>query len=251
MITFVTSNPFTIGTESMNPQNRFVEELLFNIKKNNVRALFVCSDPNTHEFTDACAASMRKGLEEIGIQFDAFNVLDGRNPDWTRQFIDNSEVIILAGGHVPTQNKFFKQIHLRENLKHFRGVVIGISAGSMNMADSVFSHPELPGETLDPTYELQFPGLGLTTRNILPHWQNLQYVVLDGKRMLEDIVFPTCLEHVFFALPDGSYIYSNGEREELRGEAYLISNNQCRLVCSTGDVLILQTNFKKNVSKVP
>lgn len=247
MVTFLTSNPFIIGTESMNPQNRFVEELLFNIKRNNVHALFICSDPDTHEFTDASANSMRKGMEEIGIHFDAFNVLDGRNPEWTKQFIDTSEVVILCGGHVPTQNKFFQKIHLREHLKHFRGVVIGISAGSMNMADSVFSHPELPGETTDPYYKCQFPGLGLSTRNILPHWQNLSKVILDGKRMVEDIVLPTSYENVFFALPDGSYIYSNGAREELRGEGYLISNGNVRLVCSTGSTLLLQLNSYQNV----
>lgn len=249
MVTFVTSNPFTIGTESMNPENRFVEELLFNIKRNDVHALFICSDPDSHEFTDAAAGSMRKGLEEIGIRFAAYNVLDGRNSDWTKNLVDNSEVIVLCGGHVPTQDKFFKKIHLREHLKHFRGVVIGISAGSMNMAENVYSTPEMPGEAVDPNYIYEFLGLGLTTRNIIPHWQELQNVMLDGKRMLEDIILPPSYEHAFFALPDGSYIYSNGAREELRGEAYLISNGNVRLVCSTGATLLLQLNSYQNVRK--
>lgn len=251
MVTFVTSNPFTIGTESMNPQNRFVEELLFNIKRNNVHALFICSNPDSYEFTDAAANSMRKGLEEIGINFAAYNVLDGRNPDWTKPFIDSSEVIILCGGHVPTQDKFFKKIHLREHLKNFKGVVIGISAGSMNMAEQVYSTPEMPGETEDPEYCYEFQGLGLTTRNIIPHWQELQYYTLDGKQMLEDIILPPSYQYAFYALPDGSYIYSNGAKEELRGEAYLISNGNVRLVCSEGSTLLLQVNSYQNVRRNP
>lgn len=249
MVTFVTSNPFIPGTESMNPQNRFVEELLFNIKRNNVHALFICSDPDNPEFTDAAAGSMRKGLEEIGIHFAAYNVLDNRNPNWTKNFIDSSEVIILCGGHVPTQHAFFKKIHLREHLQHFRGVVIGISAGSMNMAENVYSTPEMPGEALDPNYQCEFLGLGLTTRNIIPHWQELHNSMLDGKRLLEDIILPPSYEHAFFALPDGSYIYSNGAREELRGEAYLISNGNVRLVCSMGATLLLQVNSCQNVRR--
>ena len=209
----------------MNPQNRFVEELLFNIKRNNVRALFVCSDPDTHEFTDACAASMRKGLEEIGIQFDAFNVLDGRNPDWTRQFVDNSEVIILAGGHVPTQNKFLKQIHLRENLKHFRGVVIGISAGSMNLAETVYVQPEEEGES-SPDFERSAPGLGLTDVNILPHYQKVKDNILDGKRLFEDVTYADSYGQMFFVLPDGSYFFQDDDGLYLYGESYIIHDGE-------------------------
>ena len=243
MITFLTSNPFIEGTESLNPQNRFVEELLFNVKRNHVHAVFVCSDPDQHDFTDASAGSMRKGMEEAGIQFDSYNVLDGRTVGWARTYVDTSEVVILSGGHVPTQHRFFERIHLRELLQHFRGVVIGISAGSMNMAESVFSHPELPGETRNPHYRCEFPGLGLSMRNILPHWQNLQHMVLDGKRMLEDIIIPTTDEHAFYCLPDGSYIFSDGGKEELRGEAYLASNRIVRPICYTGSVLRLQVNY--------
>ena len=43
----------------------------------------------------------------------------------------NYDVILLAGGHVPTQNCYFKEIDLKEKIKDFQGIVIGISAGSM------------------------------------------------------------------------------------------------------------------------
>jgi len=45
------------------------------------------------------------------------------------------DVVILAGGHAPTQNAFFHKIKLKELLKIFDGIVIGISAGTMNCAD--------------------------------------------------------------------------------------------------------------------
>ena len=54
----------------------------------------------------------------------------------------NYDVILLGGGHVPTQNKFFKEIRLREKIKDFDGIIIAISAGSMNSADIVYCQPE-------------------------------------------------------------------------------------------------------------
>ena len=36
----------------------------------------------------------------------------------------NYDVILLAGGHVPTQNHYFKEIDLKEKIKDFQGIVI-------------------------------------------------------------------------------------------------------------------------------
>jgi dipeptidase E len=242
MIAFLTSNPFIEGTESLNPKNRLVDELLFNIKKRNARGLFITAAPDEHDFSVACRDSIYKGLKEIGLEFSCFHLLDGQNAEKTQELTSNSDFIVLGGGHVPTQNKFFQKIHLRKRLQNFKGVLLGISAGSMNMAENVFVHPELPGETLDPHFKGEFQGLGFSSRNILPHWHKLPYDILDGKRMLQDIILPTTSDHVFYGLPDGSYIFSNGEREEIRGESYLISNYQIRLLCPDGATLVLQVN---------
>lgn len=38
-------------------------------------------------------------------------------------------------------------------LKDYQGVILGISAGSMNSADVVYAQPEEEGEGIDPEYE--------------------------------------------------------------------------------------------------
>ena len=78
-------------------------------------------------------------------------------------------LIVLAGGHVPTQNAFLCQCGLKEAMKTFDGVVIGISAGSMNCAETVYAQPEEPGEAISKTYRRFLPGLGLTNTMLLPH----------------------------------------------------------------------------------
>lgn len=54
---------------------------------------------------------------------------------------------------VPAQNEFMKQLHLKEKLNGYKGIVIAWSAGSMNCAETVYAAPELEGEAVDPFYE--------------------------------------------------------------------------------------------------
>lgn len=83
---------------------------------------------------------------------------------------------------------------------------MGISAGSMNCADMVYAQPELEGEAADPSYERFIVGLGLTERNILPHYQMVKDYTLDGLRLMEEITYPDSAGREFYALEDGSYI---------------------------------------------
>ena len=115
---------------------------------------------------------------------------------------------------------------------------MGISAGSMDMADQVYIQPEEPGES-DPDFRRFAPGLGLTEVNILPHYQKVKDNVLDGQRLYEDITFADSWGHTFFALPDGSWIYQDEEELTLLGEARMIRNGVIELLTKDGETLDL------------
>lgn len=225
MICYLTSSPILYGTEILDPSNGFVETLRQDFPPH-CRALFVCSDPEGWQETDFFAASVRRGFEAAGFAFEAFWVLDSRNQDSTRQLAAESNFIILAGGHVPTQNRFFRRIRLKETLEAYDGLLLGISAGSMNSAATVYSQPEEPGEALDPAYERFLPGLGLTDLMLLPHYQAVRDSLLDGLRIIEDITLPDSIGKTFYAIPDGSYLLIRNGRPELRGEAYRIRDGK-------------------------
>ena len=127
---------------------------------------------------------------------------------------------------MPTQNAFFQEIGLKECMKKYRGVVMGISAGTMNCARLVYAQPELAGESTDPHYRRFIPGLGLTEKMIIPHYQETKDRILDGKRLFEDITYPDSLGREFYVLPDGSYIYSRDGEEEILGEAWRIADGK-------------------------
>lgn len=238
MTCFLTSSPCLAGELALNPANGFVAALRCALPPS-CRSLFICSDPDNAEKTDRFAEDMRVCFGRAGIAFSPFHVLDGRNANQAALLVRQAELVILAGGHVPTQNRFFQQIALREMLREFSGVVVGISAGTMNSADMVYAHPELPGEATSPDYRRFLPGLGLTEAMVIPHYQMLQDVRLDGLRTIEDIACPDSAGRRFYALPDGSYLYIRDGRQELRGEAYLIEEGRLRQIGREGDVLPL------------
>ena len=154
--------------------------------------------------------------------------------------IDQSDFLIFSGGHVPTQNRFFQEIGLREILTDFDGVVMGISAGSMNLADVVYVQPEEPGEGIDPDFQRFAPGLGLTDVNILPHYQKVKDNILDGLRLMEDITYPDSENNTFFALPDGSYFYQDDDCLLLCGQAWLIRDCQLTQLTEEEEVLDME-----------
>ena len=132
---------------------------------------------------------------------------------------------------MPTQNAFFQKIGLREKMQGFDGIVMGISAGTMNSADVVYAQPEECGEAVDPNYVKFLQGLGLTKTNILPHYQMVKDNYLDGMRLFEDITYGDSYGQKFLVLPDGSYLFGEDGKETVYGEAYVITDGKIEKIC--------------------
>ena len=238
---FITSSPYIDGADRaiLNDANGFTDRLR-EVLPPNPSALFVCADPDDHDMTCHFAADTCGAFSAAGMAFSRYDVLDGSNAEEAAQLIDQSDFLIFSGGHVPTQNRFFQEIGLREILMDFDGVVMGISAGSMNLADVVYVQPEEPGEGIDPDFQRFAPGLGLTDVNILPHYQKVKDNILDGLRLMEDITYPDSENNTFFALPDGSYFYQDDDCLLLCGQAWLIRDCQLSQLTEEEEVLDME-----------
>lgn len=223
---------------ALNPANGFVDELRKALP-NPCRAVFVASSPDDAERTERFAGEIRSGFELTGFRFDHYQVLDRRNAEQCPDLVAEADLLILSGGHVPTQNRFFQEIGLRETLKSYDGVVMGISAGTMNCEELVYAPPEEAGEAVDPNYQRFYPGLGLTKVLIFPHFQETRYEVVDGLPTLETSLLPDSMGRKIYALVDGSFLLGKDGREELRGEAYLVEDGVLTQISAEGDVLPL------------
>ena len=240
MIAFLTSSPCIYGAPRaiLNPENSFVDNL-FSCLPAHPRCLFICSSPDSPYLTDKFAHEMADAFKESGMVFSDFQILDRRTQCDAKLLIWKSDFIILAGGHVPTQNSYFQEIGLKELLKNYQGVLMGISAGTMNAAERVYAQPEEAGESA-PEFQRFLPGLGITQVNVLPHYQQVRDYLLDGKRLFEDITYADSMGECFFAFVDGTYLLIEEGQTWLYGEAYCIQDGQIEQISELGDVMILE-----------
>lgn len=240
MILYLASSPCVDGADRaiLNPANGFLARLKADLPAN-PRCLFIASNPSDHRGTCEFGSHMFIAFAEAGLPFSVYNVLDGTNARKASELIGQSDLIILAGGHVPTQNRFFRDLRLAELLEDYEGVILGVSAGSMNCADMVYAQPEEPGETMDPNYQRFVPGLGLTGINILPHYQKVKHNFIDGQRLYEDVTYYDSYGHTFYALPDGSYFYIHDSNTLLCGKAYRLRNGILELLTLDEEMLDL------------
>lgn len=197
------------------------------------------SDPDNEQINDSFKAIFFEAFKMSGLPFSEIEICDKRNKEMLADIIYDYNVILLAGGHVPTQNKFFHEIGLKKLLEDYDGLIIGISAGSMNSADIVYAQPELDGEAVDPKYDRYLEGLSLTNISILPHYDYLVDLSLDGLRVVEDISIQDSKVRPFYALVDGSYIFISDGSATLYGEAYYFSNGKISKVCEKNTSLKL------------
>ena len=238
---FLTSSPTgpldgsrqVYGLDNMN----YFTDNLKAVWRDNSSVLMIASAPDDSGRNDEMIRFFREAFEKSGFSLSSFDMLDSRNRDLSTKAILSYDVIILSGGHVPTQNRFFEEIRLRDRLKDFSGIIIGISAGSMNSADVVYAQPELGGESLDPDYVRFLPGLRLTDRMILPHYQMVKDNYLDGRRLIEDITFEDSYGKCFLVLSDGSYYMIKNGYEYVCGEAWKISDGELEKINENWEIL--------------
>ena len=242
MTIFLTSSPTgpldnSRPVDGLDAMNSFRENL-HKYWKPKSRCLMISADPDNFDANDEMIRFFSNVFDKADLKWSAFDLWDARTTDFSKNTLHSYDAIILGGGHVPTQQSFFQQISLGANIRDFPGMIIGISAGTMNCAATVYAQPELPGESIDPEYVRYLPGLGLTETMILPHYQMVKDYWLDDRRLFEDITYGDSYGNRFLTLTDGSYLLIENGMETVWGEAYEISDGNIRQICETDSKII-------------
>ena len=227
MTLFLTGSPCKKGENHFTEECNFLGELRSRLPQN-PRVLLVSAAPDDPDNCRWVYGSTCECLVNSGIECSSVTMLERKNAALAAELVEGADLVMLCGGHVPTQNRFFHEIGLKAILSRYDGVVMGCSAGSMNCAGKVFSHPELPGESCDPSYGYWLEGLGLTDINIVPHLEDISNMRLDGKRMIEDIILPLSFGHRFLTFCDGVYILVENGHSRICGDYWVIENGNIR-----------------------
>ena len=240
MVVFLTSSPTgpldnSRPVDGVDRKNGFLTHLK-KYWKEQARCLIISAFPSDDAANDDMQVGMADAMRRSGLSVGTFDVWDDRTKDYSAECLQSYDIVFLGGGHVPTENEFFHRIDLRNKMKTYDGVVIGISAGTMNAADIVYVQPELPGEAVDPEFRREAMGLGLTKTNILPHYQMVKNWMLDGMRLFEEITYGDSRGRAFLALPDGSYLLQEAGEILVFGEAYRIADGVLEQIGAENEV---------------
>ena len=242
MTIFLTSSPciYDHSPATLTEANGFLRRIKSKLPPN-PKTLFVASSPAAefHSKTDFYAGDMAGAFDRAGIPLTDWQLLDDLTADKARELVAWSDFIILMGGHVPTQNEFFNRIGLKRLLQGYPGVIMGISAGTMNAAETVYAQPEDNGET-SPTFRRFYPGLGLTHIHVCPHYQQVRDWTLDGKKLYGEITEADSMGHAFHIFPDGTYIYRDEKEYAIYGKCWRMHNGITELLTEDGERIDLQ-----------
>ena len=243
MVVFLTSSPsgpldVPNYDKLLDAKNGFIENLR-QFWKPEMKGLIIAAAPDSFEGNDEMADFFEQAFAHGDIPVTKFDIWDYRSHNMSADEIHQYDFIMLGGGHVPTQNRFFEVINLREKLEDYHGIIMGVSAGTMNSADIVYAQPELPGESVDPVYVRYLRGLGLTNHMILPHYQMVKHFMLDDQRLFEDITYGDSYGKEFIALEDGSYIRIMNGESILYGRAHKISEGTLTTICEENQQILL------------
>ncbi|MFD1863062.1 Type 1 glutamine amidotransferase-like domain-containing protein [Planococcus chinensis] len=168
---------------------------------------------------DADGAVERSWLEGAGIAFDEYQLIDYRvQKEDAQTLIQKASVIFLLGGDTLKQNVFLADYELAEWIKDSDAIVIGASAGSINMSSKWLCSRKFgyPVETSS-----LYDGIGLDNFSVLSHFDlenNMELVQRELSSLSEEMKV--------YASNKDCAVRTQGDQIDILGTVYLISHGE-------------------------
>ncbi|ALS75743.1 cyanophycinase [Planococcus rifietoensis] len=185
--------------------------------------VMVSSDPSDAEVDGAVE---RSWLDQAGISFDEYHLIDSNiEQEVAHALIRNASAIFLLGGDTLEQNRFLKDFKLAEPIKTSTALVMGASAGAINMSakwkcSERFGYPE--------GMDIFCDGLSLDPFSVLSHFdlENNMALVQEELSALSD-------EMNVYASNKDCALRSKGGHIDILGDVYVMSRSNIRKLDET------------------
>lgn len=195
--------------------NEIQREYLKKDIKNNDTIVFIATTFDDYEKNDLYYNNLIKHFKNIDITFYKAYLIDNRvAKDLAKDYILKSNIIFLMGGDTKKQIDSVKEYDLFEILKSKEGIILGVSAGSMNQSSRVVYKNDYNNYVIE-----DYEGLGYIDINIYPHldFNNIDYL----KEVFEVSNYTKTV-----ALPNDSFIRIENNNIDFVGEYYTIQNSK-------------------------
>lgn len=195
--------------------NEIQREYLKKDIKNNDTIVFIATTFDDYEKNDLYYNNLIKHFKNIDITFNKAYLIDNRvAKDLAKDYILKSNIIFLMGGDTKKQIDSVKEYDLFEILKSKEGIILGVSAGSMNQSSRVVYKNDYNNYVIE-----DYEELGYIDINIYPHldFNNIDYL----KEVFEVSNYTKTV-----ALPNDSFIRIENNNIDFVGEYYTIQNSK-------------------------
>lgn len=180
--------------------------------KNNSVITFIASTFSDIEKTNKYLNIMTNWFKNIGITFkEVYLINDLVTPLQAQEYINKSDIVFIMGGDTLLQMKNINKYNIISNLKNRYGITIGISAGSINMAEDVVLARDLDDNIPEHSF---YKGVGLVNINIEPHFD------LNNSKHNPDII-EISKDNKIICLPDESFIRIDNDNIDIIGDYYM------------------------------
>lgn len=199
------------GLDKVNGFTKKQKEFLKKDIKNNMNIVFIASSFDNYERNDIKHKELVKLFNDINIKFNSIYLIDNRiDSNKSKELIKKSDIIFLMGGDPKKEMDSIIEYDLVSDIKTKEGIIIGVSAGSMNQITNVIYKDEIDNNIL-----IKYKGLGFFNTNIYPH------VDINNKEYLQEI-FEVSKYGKILCLPNSSFIRIENNKIDIIGEHYYI-----------------------------
>lgn len=196
--------------------NNFPDDIGKNLK-NDIHVdsfVFIPTVPENTSISQKYFDLTKKLFKNIEIDFKNSILLDRRyTSEEAKNIIKNATAIFLSGGDTLNQFKFIKEYQLEKVLDEFNGVLMGLSAGAINLGEISMVFKDNPDNS-DKVYD----GLGISPITIIPHFEP------TGSDLKEKLI-KLSGEHLIFAITDNSAVKVTSTLEFF-GDVYLLGRGK-------------------------
>ena len=208
-------NAKLLGFFSGFPAHHFTDEINQVLRENlpvREKLVFISAWPEDHARNDEDSDGMHQMFAERGMGFASHFVIDRRtSPTEAAELVRAAGCIFLMGGDPVLQMALIRDLGLVSPLRDSRAVILGVSAGAMNMGRQV-------AEIWDS--KAFYEGLGLADITIKSHYTEGDWFVPLLKELSR--------AHPIVAMEDESAIFINEDGKRELGRMWLLDGGEIR-----------------------
>lgn len=177
--------------------------------------VMISSNPS---FYEEVGATERSWFDHANILFDEYHLINYHvQKEDAQLLIQNASVIFLLGGNTVKQNEFLIEYELSDAIKKSRAVVMGASAGAINMSAKWLCSKNFGYNVEESSV---YDGIGLDDFSVLSHFD-----LENNMTMVQNELSALSEEINIYASNKDCAVRVKGDKIDIFGNVYLISNS--------------------------